>query len=698
MMQRTPGRLFFLLLSCATLCVSLAKNVRADEPKQLLIGEVAWAGSSKSTADEWLELWNRSTQPVDLTGYRLVGAATKDIIFDASVVIPPQSALLVANYAASDTKSALAADPHVVTSTLSLPNDTLGIKLFDADGILVDEAGDGGIPPAGISSSTKASMIRLQNGSWKTADERQHFDEGIADFGTPGFCDGCAWTDIQKSPDLPTDMTTATETSTTEPLVTQPTTTAVIIEQTVDPEPVELPVTAPVTTEPTTSSTPTIIVITPPDIRLARVFPAPSSGKEWVELTIPSGTPENTLNGWMLYDASGKIMTLNASSSHIELASARLNNGGDTVELRRPDGSVAERMVYSSTPHDAYWEKNADQTAWVLADPNAEPPTASEAPEPLIQYAEAPTIELPLEDDGARVASETGPVGSAVSSATAIERSMPTGGEDDRTRAAKTATAKPKTTKTTKNTTATKKSAADKLITFDMLPSLEPNIRVAITGTVATRPGVLGKNQFVLLSEDGHGLLVYGTSKQVSPTYGKTIRVAGTLQINDDGLSLHMGTNDRWTETKVAPTPEPRLVNFFDAAAEDGWSLVAVTATVTTVNQTTATIDLGDLNASLHVKPASGYRLSRLSKGDTIRIRALADLRGDDPVLVVSDAGDIEIAGHAAVVKATTAPQGLPDWTPFGAAGITVALTQGFKKIKQLRDERRVEKLAIQSS
>jgi hypothetical protein len=36
--------------------------------------------------------------------------------------------------------------------------------------------------------------------------------------------------------------------------------------------------------------------------------------------------------------------------------------------------------------------------------------------------------------------------------------------------------------------------------------------------------------------------------------------------------------------------------------------------------------------------------------------------------------------------------------TPFGAAGITVALTQGFKKIKQLRDERRVEKLAIQSS
>ena len=29
----------------------------------------------------------------------------------------------------------------------------------------------------------------------KTSDTRERMDEGIADFGTPGICDGCAWSE-----------------------------------------------------------------------------------------------------------------------------------------------------------------------------------------------------------------------------------------------------------------------------------------------------------------------------------------------------------------------------------------------------------------------------------------------------------------------------------------------------------------------
>ncbi|HVM90529.1 MAG TPA: hypothetical protein VMU11_01350, partial [Verrucomicrobiae bacterium] len=192
---------------------------------------------------------------------------------------------------------------------------------------------------------------------------------------------------------------------------------------------------------------------------------------------------------------------------------------------------------------------------------------------------------------------------------------------------------------------------------------------------------------------DGHGLLVYGTTKQVSPPYGATVRVSGTLQLNDDGLSLHLSSKDRWMQIKATTEPQPRLVNFFDALPEDGWSLVSVSATVSDVNQTSATLDLGDLTASLHVKPASGYRLARLKPGDTIRVNALADLRGLDPVLVVRDASDVTILSHAALAKPSNTPQGLPDWTPFGAAGITVAVTQGFKKLKQLREKHHVRAL-----
>jgi len=663
-------------------------------PGPLLIGEVGWAGSSRSTADEWLELWNRTDQPLDLTGYHLAGAGgSKDISFDRSLVIPPLSALLIANYPASDTKSVLAIDPQLVTSTLSLPNDKLLIQLFDADGQLVDQAGDGGLPPAGISSSTKASMIRLQDGTWKTSDDRQHFDEGVADFGTPGLCDGCAWTDPVAEATT-TEAVTSTETNIPETTTPEVTTTAIITPTTT----LELPTEITTPTQTTQTTAPVLVQeIQLPDIRLAKIFPAPSSGKEWVEVVLPDGTDADALNGWMLYDASGKILTLNTSSSHVELASARLNNGGDTVELHRPDGSIAERMTYTATPHDAYWEKNADQTGWVMIDPNAEPQTPLEAPEPEIvtTYLPAPpTIELPLE---ARVASEAGPDGSAAQTAAAVVRSMPAGTENDRTRAP----ARPVAPKTPKpKTTAVKKTVpADRAITFDMLTKIEPNVRVVITGVVATQPGILNKNQFVLLSADGHGLLVYGTSKQPSPKLGATVRVAGTLQLNDDGLSLHLATKDRWSEIKATNAPQPRIVDFLSSSIDDGWSLVEVTATVGEVKSSGADLDLGDLVATLHAKPVSGYRLSRLKQGDTIRVKALVDLRGLDPVLIVRAPDDVEIIRHAALAKAgTTAPQGLPDWTPFGAAGITVAITQGFKKLKQLRDERRVEKLIAQAA
>ncbi|HVM90525.1 MAG TPA: lamin tail domain-containing protein, partial [Verrucomicrobiae bacterium] len=479
------GRLCALLCACSTLWFCATASVRAA-PGPLLIGEIGWAGSSKSSADEWLELWNRSTEPVDLNGYSLEGAGGgKDIVFNADDVIAPQSAFLVANYAASDTKSALASDPQVVTTTLSLPNDVLDIKLFDADGTLVDEAGTGGTPPAGFSSSTKASMVRLQDGTWVTANTREHFDDGIADFGTPGSCDGCSWADtspVDAAAAYP-PAATSSESTTTEPLIPETSSPAPeIITITSTPAAVELPV-EPVQDIQTNANTePVIVMVTPPDIRLARVFPAPSSGKEWVELNLPDGADARD---WMLYDASGKILTIAASSSHIELNSARLNNGGDTVELRRPDGSVAERMTYPATPRDAYWEKNADQSAWVMVDPNAETTAPQETPEPEIvtTYAPAPpTIELPI----------------ATSDTVAGTPSAPE--TADRTRAI----AKPKTSKP--KTTAVKKSVpADRAISFDMLTKIEPNVRVAITGVVATKPGIMNKNQFVLLSADGHG-------------------------------------------------------------------------------------------------------------------------------------------------------------------------------------------------
>jgi hypothetical protein len=720
------GRFFavpVLLITCLFVFSSVAKAERPAGP--LLIGEIAWAGSSKSTADEWLELWNLGDEPIDLTGYRLVGAGGSDgIIFDATHVIPPRSAFLVANYDAE--KSAMAIDPQLVTSAVSLPNDKLKIELFDPDGVLVDMAGDGAAPSAGFSSSTKASMLRKPDGGWRSSDTQGRMDEGIADFGTPGICDGCAWSEA----DLAAAEVTETETmmtTSTEPFV-EPTTSSTVSERettsstqsipivevattTVEtaaltetstttetvPESVSVPTieTAPIQTRSVTVTTRTISY---PAFRLHRISPAPPSGKkEWVEIKLPDGASLTDLDGYALYDASSRAalfppsdMTLVSQIDRIvkiELTSAKLNNGGDTVELRRPDGSVVERMTYPKTGSGETWIKNPAQTAWVLEGAEEPVPTESQAE---VVYATPPdTIELLAFEAQAEDAQE-------LQETVSEPLSIPEPYEEEIPPHVELATIESLAAK--KTTGAAAKKNVVYQVTHDMLTKIEPNIRIAISGTVATKAGIVNKNHYVLLSPDGHGLYVRGTSKQPTPPMGTVVRVTGTLTLNDDGLSLGVGTKDRW-ENVSTPIADPvtRPVNFLEPQLEDGWSLVEVQGTVRETKTTSALLDLGDALVNVTIKSASGYRASRLNEGDVVRVRGLLDPRGEEPAIVIRTTGDVEILSHGTLAAPKDAPKGLPLWMPFGAAGFTVAASEGYKRFKRFREKTRVEQLVAKA-
>ncbi len=722
MLARFAGRLLAVPIISACFLILFPTLAQAQLPSgPLLIGEVAWAGSSKSTADEWIELWNLGDEPIDLTGYRLAGASGTNSLSLDGHEIAPRSAFLIANYDAE--KSAMAIDPQLVTSAVSLSNNTFKIELVDEDGVLVDTAGDGTSPPAGYSSTTKASMLRHPDGSWMTSDTSERMDDGVADVGTPGICDGCRWSEA----DLAAADTTSTEalpmtasstasiiesttsstmdvietTTSTEPMTEVPTTTisTTTVTTIAIPEPITLPTTEAAPTIVTTVTTRPIVY---PPFRLHRVHPAPPSGsREWVELRLPSGTTLASLDGYALYDATGRIALLPPSDMtrvtilddviRIELTSAKLNNGGDTVELRRPDGSVVERMTYPKTASGESWGKNAEGTAWML---EGSPEETMIVEEEIVMLPPPEPVEFPVsEPDGTATESsedvqflsedatnggET-PMGAATSETDpdgnvprpTVERSLPA----------------PKTTNVSKKNVIYE-------IAHDMLTKIEPNVRVAITGTVATKPGILNKNHYVLLSPDGHGLYVRGSSKQPTPPMGSVVRVTGTLTLNDDGLSLGVGSKDRWegVSTPVAD-PAPRVVDFLAPSLEDGWSLVEAEGVIREVKSTRALLDLGDALVSITIKAASGYRAARLKEGDAVRVRGLADLRGEEPAIVVRAAQDVEIRAHATLAPAADPPKGLPLWMPFGAAGITVAASEGFKRLSKLRERRRVQGL-----
>lgn len=191
---------FYALLVSATVSPSTAQSA----PGAVVFSELMWTGSDASSADEWIELYNRSAAPVDLSGWTITRGDGEDeevMILISTAVVPPGTVFLIANYDADDARSRLAWAPNLVDAAVSLPNSRLRLRLYDADpasGRLIDEADDGsGTPFAGSGGDSKSSMVRVAlgmagslPGAWSSALESAGWDVGAVELGTPGTIPG----------------------------------------------------------------------------------------------------------------------------------------------------------------------------------------------------------------------------------------------------------------------------------------------------------------------------------------------------------------------------------------------------------------------------------------------------------------------------------------------------------------------------
>ncbi|KKP89105.1 MAG: hypothetical protein UR93_C0002G0007 [Berkelbacteria bacterium GW2011_GWA2_35_9] len=127
-----------------------------------------WAGSTSSSADEWLELYNNSNNDIDLSEYQislLTSSGEKYIAL--SGVIKSQDYFLVANndkdYSFKNGQSVLNIDPDFTSSSLSLSNSELYIRLLknNLDNLEeIDSIGDNNDPFFG-STEPYRSMQRI---------------------------------------------------------------------------------------------------------------------------------------------------------------------------------------------------------------------------------------------------------------------------------------------------------------------------------------------------------------------------------------------------------------------------------------------------------------------------------------------------------------------------------------------------------
>jgi len=106
----------------------------------IVINEVAWAGTEANTRDEWIELYNPTDQPVDLSGWTLTfGDYTVDLGEAAKTIVEAGGYFLLER-TDDDTVADVPAD---LTYTNSLNNAGMVLNLLDQTGTVVDTANAG---------------------------------------------------------------------------------------------------------------------------------------------------------------------------------------------------------------------------------------------------------------------------------------------------------------------------------------------------------------------------------------------------------------------------------------------------------------------------------------------------------------------------------------------------------------------------
>jgi hypothetical protein len=173
----------------------------------VFISEIGWAGSSKNSVDEWLELANSSDQEMDLSNWTIEGAGTGGSVLTLPETsrLPPRSTYLIANYSSENSSSALSAPPNYINTAISLSNSSFHLALKNKEGCQIDEAGNGKAPfIGGTGVDGTVSMVRsepLANGSletsWLAAETANGFDVDRLDLGTPGTI---VWNPLPPSP------------------------------------------------------------------------------------------------------------------------------------------------------------------------------------------------------------------------------------------------------------------------------------------------------------------------------------------------------------------------------------------------------------------------------------------------------------------------------------------------------------------
>jgi len=167
-----------LLLTLTLISALVVATAQPPPARPVAINEIAWAGTSASAFDEWMELKNNTDNEVDITGWVLVAKdGSPNITLKGKI---PAKGFFLLERTDENAVSDIKAD-QIYTGGLLNAGETLTLK--DSKGTVIDTANnDGGPWPAGTSSDGSpphATMERVDStapdtdANWKSNDGKK---------------------------------------------------------------------------------------------------------------------------------------------------------------------------------------------------------------------------------------------------------------------------------------------------------------------------------------------------------------------------------------------------------------------------------------------------------------------------------------------------------------------------------------------
>ncbi len=302
-------------------------NIVLAASNDIIINEIA---AFPTSTHEWVEIFNKGTQPIDLLGWKFLTAASSEVSFvHHNLPNTGNTTLNPGEYGAICQDASVFLNDHPAFTGLTLDSSWSPSLKDDGSGVIGLQDNTGTIIEQFTYLAAPNHSLERRNPlleDYTSANWHEH---------TTGDTVGSQNSNYDIS-DAPIPTTTPTSTTDTTTSTTDSTTT---------------------TTETTPTSTETIIV---PWLllKLNEFLPnPPTGGKEWVEFFNPASTSVN-ITGSLLCDSISSTSSCKTPTGtlpalgwlYFEIGGdSYLNNSGDSVIWKSPSGTIIDRIDYAGS-------------------------------------------------------------------------------------------------------------------------------------------------------------------------------------------------------------------------------------------------------------------------------------------------------------------------------------------------------------